>query len=134
MSNGNIDALCKIAASLVKGPPPFKNHSDLYKTIDDISLRDVEWEAFTVEYSGDIPEDDAPPWMLAKYDVSFRDPRLIIQDMVSNTDYKDEFDYAPYREYDCDDLQRYHHFMSGDWAWKQAVSIIPRNGLELTLF
>ncbi|KAM6489617.1 hypothetical protein JOM56_014939, partial [Amanita muscaria] len=46
MSNGNIDALCKIAASLVKGPPPFKNHSDLYKTIDDISLRDVEWEAF----------------------------------------------------------------------------------------
>ncbi|KAM6501867.1 hypothetical protein JOM56_001844 [Amanita muscaria] len=127
MSNGNIDALCKIAASLVKGPPPFKNHSDLYKTIDDISLRDVEWEAFTVEYSGDIPEDDAPPWMLAKYDVSFRDPRLIIQDMVSNTDYKDEFDYAPYREYDCDDLQRYHHFMSGDWAWKQAEALSKDN-------
>lgn len=44
--------------------------------------------------------------------------------MLANPDYAKEFDYRPYREFSTDDDERqWKDFMSGDWAWDQAVRL-----------
>jgi len=124
MSGNNIDMLLKLIGTLSDGHPPFTNHEKLYDAIDAILPGAVKWEVFSVKYNGPLPDGDVPHWMTAVHEVYFRDPRLIAQAMLSNRNFVDEFDYAPYREYDANNLQRYHHFMSGNWMWKQAVSHI----------
>lgn len=71
--------------------------------------------------SGERPEQDVPPWMSADYDVWYRDPRLVAQNMLSNPDFDSEIDYQPYKEYVSGDNRRYSNLFSGDWAWNQAV-------------
>src|SRR6267142_1904552 len=63
-----------------------------------------------------------PPWMDDVYEVWFRDPRLLVQGIISNPDFASEFNYAPYHEY-LDKVHQYQGMMSGNWAWRQAVSI-----------
>lgn len=58
--------------------------------------------------------------MDAEYDVWFRDPRNLLHNLIANPDFQDEFDYAPYHEY-VDGQHIFEDFMSGDWAWTQAV-------------
>jgi len=125
MSAGDIDTLVNLwAASLVahNDTPPFANHSELYATIDATPLGDVPWESFTLKYNGEIPVENPPPWMVSDYDIWFRDPREIVQNLLSNADFDNEFDYSPLQEFDVDENHRYQDFMSGNWAWKQAVS------------
>lgn len=125
MSGGDIDHLFNLwgAAAAARGDaPPFKNHTDMYETIDSTPLGDVEWESFTLNYDGPKPGGQVPSWMEADYDVWFRDPRKLIHNMISNPDFNGEFDYAPFQEHDNDGSRRYQDFMSGNWAWRQAVS------------
>jgi hypothetical protein len=42
--------------------------------------------------------------------------------MLANTDFVNEMDTTPFWEYNSDGHWHYHNFMSGDWAWNQAVS------------
>ena len=127
MSGGNINDLFKLICASMQGQQvSFVNHEDLYNTINAIPHGGVDWESFTVKYSGPLLE-DPPEWMLADYKVHFHDPCLIIKDMLSNTDFKEEFNYATYRKFDADDFQCYHHFMSGDWVWKISVIYISFN-------
>lgn len=125
MSGGDIDFIFGLwAASLApySDTSPFANHIDMYDAIDSTPLGDVPWQSFSSRYNGTLPEDDVPPeWMTSEYDVWFRDPRLLIHNIISNPDFKDEFDYAPVQEY-SDGAHRFQDFMSGDWCWKQAVS------------
>jgi hypothetical protein len=124
-----IDVLLDLwAASLLKhgsggGGGSFEDHKDVYDTIDSIPLGDVAWETFSMKYNGARPRHDVPEWMDTKYDVWFRDPCIIIHNMISNPDFNGEFDYAPYQEYDKSKNHRFCDFMSGDWAWKQAVGL-----------
>jgi hypothetical protein len=123
MSAGDIDRLLELwSTSLFRhnDTSPFANYKDLYDTIDSIPLGDVKWESFTMKYNGQRPESDVPRWMDAEYDVWFRDPRTLIRNMISNPDFDGEFDYAPLQEYD-ESGHRYKDFMSGNWAWRQAV-------------
>ncbi|KAG0693036.1 hypothetical protein DFH29DRAFT_881788 [Suillus ampliporus] len=58
--------------------------------------------------------------MTSKYDVWFGDPQLM-QNILSNPDSKDKFDYAPLQEYDTSNgAYCFQDFMSGNWCWKQA--------------
>jgi hypothetical protein len=50
--------------------------------------------------------------------------RLLVHNILSNPDFKDMFDTSPYQEYDMNDNHRYHDFLSGNWAWRHAVSFI----------
>jgi hypothetical protein len=137
MSGGDIDTLCSLwAASLAEhgDRPPFMSHSDLYDTIDSTPIGDVQWESFSLRYNGDIPADETPPWMESEYDVWFRDPRTIVQNLLANPDFDGEFDYSPVQEYDMEDNHRFQDFMSGDWAWKQAVCHIPLRVLTISFF
>ena len=124
MSGGNIDELMMIwdtDASMQGGESPFVNCSDLYDTIDAIPVGGVPWQSFTVSYTGLLPGADIPPWMEQTYEIHFRDPHKIFQNMLANPTFAENFDYTPTRIFDINGSRRYENFMSGDWAWKQAV-------------
>ncbi|KAF8553040.1 hypothetical protein OG21DRAFT_1477479 [Imleria badia] len=114
MPGVQIDTLLDIwAASLIE--------ADVYHTIDRIELGDVKWDNFTVRYTGDRPADGTPPWMDNKYEVYFRNPHKVAQDILGNPNLSTEMDYCPYREFSSTtDERQWCDFMSGDWAWNQA--------------
>jgi Plavaka transposase len=126
MSASNIDRLMDLwATSLLKhnDTPIFANHSDLYNTIDSTPLGDVPWQHFSLRYVGEVPDSDVPQWMSSEYEVWFRDTRLIVQNMVSNPDFKNNFDTTPGRFFDRHGSREYQNFLSGDWAWDEAVCL-----------
>jgi Plavaka transposase len=125
MSAGDINFILGLwAASLAihNDEPPFSNTKELYKVIDSTPLGDVAWQSFSLQHNGTRPAGDIPSWMQAEYDVWFRDPQTIVQNMLSNPDFKSDFDYAPFQEYSADGIHRFRDFMSGIWAWQKAVS------------
>jgi hypothetical protein len=131
MSGSNIDTLMELwaAYSALQDPnkvsssnlSPFSDHRNMYRTIDAIPIGGVPWQSITLSYDGPIPE-NSPTWMQSGHTIWFRDPRLLFKKMLENPDFHDSFDYAPYRQYDMHGQRRYENFMSGDWAWKRAVS------------
>lgn len=126
MSGGHIDELLSLwAATLVEhtANPPFESHGDLYSTIDATPLGDCPWQSVTLHYNGERPENDVPSWMTSDYDVWFRNPLRLLENMVSNPDFDGEFDVTPLQERDTAGNHRFQNFMSGNWSWKQAVSI-----------
>lgn len=106
---------------------PFKNHNDLYSTIDATPIPggDADWKSFNLCFHPDeeLPH-DAANWKKTKWDVWYRDPRQLIDNMLQNPDFRDEFDYIPHQEYDLDGNHRFHNVMSGDWCWREAVSML----------
>ncbi|OBZ74460.1 hypothetical protein A0H81_05119 [Grifola frondosa] len=122
----NIDALMDLwEATLLKHQDhaPFVSHKDLYDTIDSTRLGDVKWDSFELSYADELPERDVPKWMTSKYDIWFRDPRAVVQNMLANPDFNGEIEFGPVREY-VDGERRLKDFMSGDWAWRQADAIV----------
>ncbi|KAF8121859.1 hypothetical protein EV363DRAFT_1183993 [Boletus edulis] len=126
MSGQKIDTLLHlwgVSLAVHGDAPPFANHQDLYETIDATSLGDVPWTSHSVSYIGDRTYDPAP-WMDASYEFHIRDPHKLVQNILKNPDFKNEIDYAPYREWEeCSDgaySRRWHDLMSADWAWNQA--------------
>ncbi|KAM6489655.1 hypothetical protein JOM56_014891 [Amanita muscaria] len=103
--------------------PPFADHKDLYDAIDSIELGDAPWNSFGVSYSGNIPSDEdseVPPWMLAEYEVWYRNPLAVLENQLANPVFKGKFHAAPFREWKSDDERVWGDVMSGNWAWKQA--------------
>ncbi|EGO20205.1 hypothetical protein SERLADRAFT_411134 [Serpula lacrymans var. lacrymans S7.9] len=111
------------AHGIVDQNTPFSNKDDLYWMIDSTSAGDVPWESFLLLYNGEILEENAPGWMRQEFDVWFRHPRTIVQNMLSNQDFSGEIDFVPYRKFNAKGEQEYKDFMSGKWAWKQADKI-----------
>lgn len=123
-SAGKIDNILQLWAESLErhgDDLPFLNHQDLYDTIDAIPLGSVPWESFSFAYTGPDITPDSPKWMTADYTIWYRDPHQLFLLMLQNSDFATDFDYAPLRQYDEDGNRRYQNFMSGDWAWKQAV-------------
>jgi len=125
MSAPKIDTLLDLWASSLyphQAQPPFSNHCHLYQTIDATTAGNVKWQGFSAGYTGEIPTVNPPPWMLKKYDVWFRDPRQVARQILSNPSFSNEIDLKPFKEYLTEDQTRqYKDFMSGEWAWEQAV-------------
>ncbi|KAK7450592.1 hypothetical protein VKT23_012902 [Stygiomarasmius scandens] len=109
MPQKKIDRLTEILAALYpESDPPFANHKEI----------------FTVKYNGELPEDtlSLPKWKTQEYEVWFRNPLSILENMLANPSFKHEFDEAPKR------LKRkgkrvYRDLMSGNWAWEQCDEI-----------
>lgn len=139
MGASNIDALLELwRSSLLPqgGEPPFENHVEMYRAIDSTPLGDVRWQCFTMQYSQDDlpqPASSAPTWMTDTHEVWYRDVRMIVKNMLSNPDFKTQLDYAPLREFSADGLRQVRNFMSGEWAWRQAVSCAYRSTMTKTL-
>ena len=120
----NILYLWGLSLAAHRDKPPFVDHRDLYETIDSTPIGDAPWRSFGIKYKGDHPSGDPPSWTNQTYNVWYRDPRAVIKNIFSNTDFDGEIDYVPYRDFSEDGSRRYKDFMSGDWAWEQAVSNI----------
>jgi hypothetical protein len=100
----------------------FANHSDLYNAIDSTPLGEVPWQGFSLKFNSELSDGGSdPPWMTAAYDVWFRDPHVVVKNMIGNPDYKRQFDTAPVRHFSNTGRRKYQNFMSGDWAWTEAV-------------
>ncbi|THH12620.1 hypothetical protein EW146_g7529 [Bondarzewia mesenterica] len=125
MPETHIDNLLGLWASSQKAgdEPPFRNHTHLHSIIDSVTHGDLPWQSFSVRYTGALPEGEAPPWMLAHYDVWFRDPRGLVLNQLANPDFKDEIDYSPVQIFDRDGKRVWTHFMTGNWTWRQANEI-----------
>ncbi|KAH9023764.1 hypothetical protein EDB85DRAFT_1870528, partial [Lactarius pseudohatsudake] len=126
MSAGDINCLLTLwAASLSahNGKPPFANAAQMYSAIDSTPLGDTPWQSFSLKYNGIRPEGNIVSWMEADYDVWFRNPRALVHGILSNPDFKSDFDLAPLQERTPDGTHRFCDFMSGNWAWRQATII-----------
>jgi hypothetical protein len=62
---------------------------------------------------------------MKEYEVWFRDPRTVVHNMLANPDFNDEFDYAPFRQFDEDGRREFKDYMSAGHSWKLAVSFTP---------
>ena len=130
MSAGDINFVTGLwAASLAphNDSPPFKNAKDMYDTIDSTPLGDIPWQSFTLNYNGSPlenlgPDGESPSWTTDDYDIWFHNPHLLVQELIANPEFNGQFDFTPFQEYSTDGQHRFENFMSGDWAWKQAVS------------
>ena len=69
-----------------------------------------------------LPISDAPSWQLQDYDVWFRDPDIVIQNMLDNLDFDGLIDYAPYVDLDKAGNRKWNEFLSGNFSWRRAVS------------
>ena len=105
MSDGNIDEILQLwTALLLEIDPhasgPFKNHQNLYKTIDQLTLGDNPWMSFSLSY-GKEPPKTGPIliWMTTPTEIWYRDPCWLIHDIVGSCNFQGEIDYVPYHEY-----------------------------------
>ncbi|KAJ7868968.1 hypothetical protein B0H14DRAFT_3132512 [Mycena olivaceomarginata] len=62
--------------------------------------------------------------MTFEYEIWYRDPDVVIRNMLGNPDFDGEFDTTPYVELDRHGQRRWSDFMSGNFAWKQCDKII----------
>jgi hypothetical protein len=85
----------------------------------------VYWQAFSVQFDGGITEgSDGPRWKTQSYEAWFRDPLKIAEGQIGNKDFGHEMDYSPKRAFSRAGKRQFSDFMSGNWAWQQAVSYI----------
>ena len=128
MSAANIDILCTLWADTLNKfgcDPPFLSHSDLYNKINPIPIGGGPWQSASFKYDGPHPDGvEIPKWMENKYEIWFRDPRLLFKNMLANSEFAGFFDYSLYQQFDDKGNRWYEHLMSGNWAWMQAVSTL----------
>jgi hypothetical protein len=124
MSAGNINVLMDLLAAQGEGAsqPPFASAKDLHDVIDATQAGDIPWEAFRIKYNGITCAQNNPKWMSASYEVWFRSPLKVLENMIGNPDFATEMDYAPRQDFDRGGKRLYLDLMSGNWAWEQAVS------------
>ncbi|KAF8874025.1 hypothetical protein BD779DRAFT_1613609 [Infundibulicybe gibba] len=122
MSGSQINELLDLWAASLNGNsgPPFADKNDMYRTIDKIAVGDIPWKRFSITYMGPRPAGKVPPWMLAEYEVWYRDIRELIRYQLSNRQFNNQIDYAPLQEFGPDGERTWSNLMSGNWAWQQA--------------
>ena len=104
----------------------FESSRDLYRTIDATKVGDVSWQTCTIKHDGPVAN-TSPSWMADEHEIWFRDPHEVVKNMLANPDFDGHFDCTPYTEKDSKGSRRWKDFMSGDWAWDQAVSVQVEN-------
>ena len=103
----------------------YTNADDLYETIDSIPYGDASWRTFTISYTGPLAPD--APWKHEKYVVHTRDALTVLENMANCPEFDGSWEYVPYEKYIGQNNREFRNFMSGRFAYKQAVSqAIPR--------
>ncbi|KAF9536209.1 hypothetical protein CPC08DRAFT_652237, partial [Agrocybe pediades] len=129
MSANNIDELMDIWLDGKAGSEdcgPFDTHEQMYATIDHIKHGNAPWQSFTMSYAGELPE-QPESWQLREYQVWFRDPKVVLENMLKNPDFEGEINYLPYVELNASDEHCWNEFMSGNFAWRHASTIYAEN-------
>ncbi|KAJ7669939.1 hypothetical protein DFH06DRAFT_1372426 [Mycena polygramma] len=124
MSAKNIDYLLEQwALSLAKHEDlgPFQDYQHLYETIDATKLGDAPWQCLKTEPLA--VGEDAPAWARQSYEVWYRDPNVVVANMLDNPDFNGAFDTTPYVHLDANGKRRWHDFMSANFAWRHSDKI-----------
>ncbi|KAJ7818062.1 hypothetical protein B0H14DRAFT_2601559 [Mycena olivaceomarginata] len=95
--------------------------SHLYETIDATKLSDAPWQCFQTELLA--TGEDVPVWARQSYEIWYRDPEVVISNMLDNPDFDGAFDTAPYVHLDSNGKRRWHDFMSANFAWRHSDKI-----------
>ncbi|KAF6752471.1 hypothetical protein DFP72DRAFT_991074 [Ephemerocybe angulata] len=101
---------------------PFDNYKHIFDTIDDIEQGDAPWMCMKVSINEELDE-TAQSWKKKEYELWFRDPDVVLSNMLSNPDFDGQFDYQPYVEVDENNKRRWSDYMSGNYSWRQADAI-----------
>ncbi|KAF5329901.1 hypothetical protein D9758_018701 [Tetrapyrgos nigripes] len=139
MSAGDIDTLSQLISELMaperSDNVPFHNHREMYGLIDAIRQGEIQWESFTVKFNGDLPEDQSPlpAWKQQEYQVWFRDPLAIMEQMLANPSFKTEMDVSPKRLFK-NGKRLYRDLMTGNWAWTQCDEIAEDESTHGAMF
>lgn len=122
MSAGNIDDLLDIwAESMENGEdPPFRSHEHVYETIDATQHGDAPWQCLVASYNGES-SDSCPSWKKDEWEVFYRDPDLVLKQMLENPDFDGQIDYAAYVSLDKTGKRCWSDFMSGNFAYRRSV-------------
>jgi hypothetical protein len=98
MSGGNIDLFSQLSKDS-ESQLPFSNYRELLAAINEISVRDILWHNFMVQYcdedglGGDTScSEHQPKWMSDVHEIFYHDPHLVVYQMLANPDYKDDMD------------------------------------------
>ena len=126
MSGKRIDELMQLWACTLDEDqdPPFAGRAHMYDTFEEIPVGEARWERFAITFNGTPPPGPLASWMVREYEVFFRDPRKVLHNQLGNPNFKDDLDYIPQRTYNNAGKRKYQDFMSGEWAWAQAVCTI----------
>jgi hypothetical protein len=121
------------AASIMEfgGDAPWKNSKELYGTIDAIQRGDSPWKVYRIRYQGPLPPGTPPKWMTQVYELCARNTRQVLHHQLETTEFKDNINLTPYRQFDGNGQRVWSNLMSADWAWTQAVCC--RNNLNVDL-
>ena len=63
-----------------------------------------------------------PTWMVMEYEVWCRDVHLLLRNQLAHPDFDGEIDYSPLQIFGPTGKREWSNIMTGNWAWKQAVS------------
>ncbi len=126
MSQKNVDELMELwTLTMIKHNDfgPFENHAAMNKVIDQIEQGSAPWKCLVTQIDPNLPP-HAPSWQRDQYQIWYRDPDTVISHILANPDFCSEFDVSPYVHVGPDGQRRWCDFMSGNYAWKQAVCLI----------
>ncbi|KAN0140196.1 hypothetical protein V8E53_002092 [Lactarius tabidus] len=98
---------------------PWKTVKDMYKMIDAIQIGSLLFKTHCLFYKG--PKLSTPlRWMEEVYELDARNFLAIIQDQLAMSNFKGQFDYVPYQEFNNKGEHIWSNLMSLQWAFKQA--------------
>ncbi|KAN0133153.1 hypothetical protein V8E53_008877 [Lactarius tabidus] len=100
LSTSQIDMIFQLWSTTTNGTPspsPFKNHKDLYDTIDQTPLGDIPFGSFSLKYNGERPMEEVPEWMDASFQICYHDPHTVIHSMLGDPSFKDDMDYFKHK-------------------------------------
>ena len=140
MSEGDMDFLFNLMNTMLafhSDHAPFHNHSNMHNTIGATTLGEAPWDHFTLTYTGPFPKgvsrDNMPGWMTEDHEIWFCNPVTLLENLLANPDFKDEFNYMLYQEYAADGSHQFCDFMSGDWFWREAVLVLFIESVSFSL-
>jgi hypothetical protein len=99
-----------------------KNHGELHTLIDSSTLGDVPWQCMVT--NNDSVDLEKLPWAQTTYEVWYRNPKIVVSNMLANPDFDGQFDLRPYIDLDKHQKRRWSNVMSGNVAWRHSVSRI----------
>ena len=102
---------------------PWQNARNMYDTIDSITVSGVGWTTHRLSYRGPQPSGTVPHWMQESYKLNVRNVLSVFEEQLASKEFDGQFEYTPYKEYDEKGSRVYSNFMSGNWAFHEAVRI-----------
>ena len=127
MSSSNITELLEywsLSAAKDDTSAPYDSCRTLYTTIDAIQYGDAPWQcmsAFGAPLASDDDFEHAASWKTQEYNIWYRDPDVVIRNLLDNPDFASQFDTTPYIATDAQGRQRWKDVMSGHFAWRRSV-------------